>query len=385
MGKPSCCDKSNVKRGLWTAEEDAKILAYVSMYGTGNWTLVPKKAGLKRCGKSCRLRWTNYLRPDLKHDTFTPQEEKLIVRLHKAIGSRWSLIAAQLPGRTDNDIKNFWNTKLRKKLQQMGIDPVTHKPFSEILTDYGKIGCFPKAGNHIGSLNRDLRNAFTPKPEASSVNGISNITSHLMTAMRAPKMEPMEDGLSDYTSNSNYSWDLLGELQAIKLVKEATKCSNQDIIEPIFFSEGSSSSSSSFSTTVRVSSPTPFPCQQSLPLQTTPFPPFNWSEFLLEDVSLPPDQPQQCFQGSSSLTQVHNEMQQSQLIVESNDNFSVVADMDYDALVNIGQSNPGRVGEEASNIFDDSLSSDNSFLTTILDQDNQMLWEFPDMFGEPFF
>ncbi|XP_042499356.1 transcription factor MYB35-like [Macadamia integrifolia] len=380
MGKPLCYDKSNVKRGLWTAEEDAKILAYVSMYGTGNWTSVPKKAGLKRCGKSCRLRWTNYLRPDLKHDTFTPQEEKLIIRLHKAIGSRWSLIAAQLPGRTDNDIKNYWNTKLRKKLHEMGIDPVTHKPFSEILTDYGKIGGFPKAGTHVGSLNRDLRNAFTPKPEASSVDGISNITSHLMTAMRAPRMEPIEDGRSNYTSNSNYSWDLLGQLQAIKLVKEATNCSNH---EPIFFSEGSSSSSSSFSNTIQVSSAPPFPCQQSPPLQTTPFPPFNWSEFLLEDVSLPPVQQQQCFRGSSSLAQVHNEMQQSQLTVESNNNFSV-EDMDNGALNNRGQSNTGTVKEEASNIFDDPLSSDNSFLTAILDQDNQM-WEFPDMFGEPFF
>ncbi|KAK3227770.1 hypothetical protein Dsin_007632 [Dipteronia sinensis] len=87
MGRPPCCDKSNVKRGLWTPEEDAKILAYVSDHGTGNWTLVPKKAGLNRCGKSCRLRWTNYLRPDLKHDSFTPEEEEHIINLHKAIGS----------------------------------------------------------------------------------------------------------------------------------------------------------------------------------------------------------------------------------------------------------------------------------------------------------
>ncbi|GMH19407.1 hypothetical protein Nepgr_021248 [Nepenthes gracilis] len=143
MGRPPCCDKTNVKRGLWTAEEDAKILAYVSNHGIGNWTLVPKKAGLNRCGKSCRLRWTNYLRPDLKHDSFTPQEEQLIIQLHKAIGSRWSLIAKQLHGRTDNDVKNYWNTKLKKKLTKMGIDPVTHKPFSQILCDYENISNLP--------------------------------------------------------------------------------------------------------------------------------------------------------------------------------------------------------------------------------------------------
>ncbi|XP_015967227.2 transcription factor MYB35-like [Arachis duranensis] len=125
-------DKISVKRGVWSPEEDAKIVAFVSKHGPSNWTSVPKKAGLKRCGKSCRFRWTNYLRPDLKQDTFTSQEEDLIIKLHAAIGSRWFIIAQQLPGRTDNDVKNYWNTKLKKKLSQMGIDPVTHKPFSKL-------------------------------------------------------------------------------------------------------------------------------------------------------------------------------------------------------------------------------------------------------------
>ncbi|XP_030547890.1 transcription factor MYB35 [Rhodamnia argentea] len=148
MKRPPCCDKLNVKRGLWTAEEDAKILAYVSTHGTGNWTLVPKKAGLNRCGKSCRLRWTNYLRPDLKHDGFSPEEEDLIINLHKIFGSRWSLIAKHLPGRTDNDVKNYWNTKLKKKLQKMGIDPLTHKPFSQIFSDFESMSGRPNARHH---------------------------------------------------------------------------------------------------------------------------------------------------------------------------------------------------------------------------------------------
>ncbi|CAN4093625.1 unnamed protein product [Withania somnifera] len=151
MGRPPCCDKANVKRGPWTTEEDAKILAYVASHGIGNWTLVPQKAGLNRCGKSCRLRWTNYLRPDLKHDNFTPQEEECILELHKTIGSRWSLIAKRLPGRTDNDVKNYWNTKLKKKLVNTGIDPVTHKPFAQVFAEYGKISRLPiqDARNHI--------------------------------------------------------------------------------------------------------------------------------------------------------------------------------------------------------------------------------------------
>ncbi|XP_057786098.1 transcription factor MYB35-like [Salvia miltiorrhiza] len=147
MGRPPCCDKANVKRGPWTPEEDAKILAYVASHGIGNWTLVPQKAGLNRCGKSCRLRWTNYLRPDLKHDGFTPEEEDCILEMHKTIGSRWSLIARRLPGRTDNDVKNYWNTKLKKKLTKMGIDPITHKPFSQLFSEYGRISGSPITRN----------------------------------------------------------------------------------------------------------------------------------------------------------------------------------------------------------------------------------------------
>ncbi|KAH6757712.1 hypothetical protein C2S51_038685 [Perilla frutescens var. frutescens] len=100
MGRRPCCDKSKVKRGSWSPEEDAILKNYIQNYGTGgNWIALPHKAGLKRCGKSCRLRWLNYLRPDIKLGGFTQDEE-----------------SSQLPGRTDNDVKNYWNTKLKKKL-----------------------------------------------------------------------------------------------------------------------------------------------------------------------------------------------------------------------------------------------------------------------------
>jgi transcription factor MYB, plant len=85
-------------------------------------------AGLNRCGKSCRLRWTNYLRPDIKRGKFSREEEQTILHLHSVLGNKWSAIATHLPGRTDNEIKNFWNTHLRKRLIQMGFDPMTHRP-----------------------------------------------------------------------------------------------------------------------------------------------------------------------------------------------------------------------------------------------------------------
>ncbi|CAJ1972761.1 unnamed protein product [Sphenostylis stenocarpa] len=113
MGRAPCCDKANVKRGPWSPEEDATLKDYVESHGTGgNWIALPKKAGLRRCGKSCRLRWLNYLRPDIKHGGFTEEEDNIICNLY----GQWSAIASKLPGRTDNDVKNYWNTKLKKKI-----------------------------------------------------------------------------------------------------------------------------------------------------------------------------------------------------------------------------------------------------------------------------
>ncbi|CAN6482166.1 unnamed protein product [Victoria cruziana] len=117
MGRAPCCDKANVKKGPWSPEEDKMLREFIQKHGTGgNWIALPQKIGLKRCGKSCRLRWLNYLRPNIKHGGFSEEEDSIICRLYTSIGSRWSIIASQLPGRTDNDIKNYWNTKLKKKL-----------------------------------------------------------------------------------------------------------------------------------------------------------------------------------------------------------------------------------------------------------------------------
>uniref|UniRef100_A0A7N0UNE8 Uncharacterized protein n=1 Tax=Kalanchoe fedtschenkoi TaxID=63787 RepID=A0A7N0UNE8_KALFE len=119
---------SGLKKGPWTAEEDLKLREYIEQHGAGNWRTLPENAGLQRCGKSCRLRWTNYLRPDIKRGRFSFEEEEAIIQLHSVLGNKWSAIAARLPGRTDNEIKNYWNTHIRKRLLRMGLDPVTHAP-----------------------------------------------------------------------------------------------------------------------------------------------------------------------------------------------------------------------------------------------------------------
>ncbi|VVB15727.1 unnamed protein product [Arabis nemorensis] len=107
--------KTLVKRGLWKPEEDMILRSYIETHGEGNWADISRKSGLKRGGKSCRLRWKNYLRPNIKRGSMSPQEQDLIIRMHKLLGNRWSLIAGRLPGRTDNEVKNYWNTHLNKK------------------------------------------------------------------------------------------------------------------------------------------------------------------------------------------------------------------------------------------------------------------------------
>ncbi|KAG6645001.1 transcription factor MYB4-like isoform X1 [Carya illinoinensis] len=116
MGRAPCCEKEGLKKGRWSAEEDEILIKYIQANGEGSWRSLPKNAGLLRCGKSCRLRWINYLKDGLKRGNISAEEDQIIVKLHASMGNMWSLIASHLPGRTDNEIKNYWNAHLSRKI-----------------------------------------------------------------------------------------------------------------------------------------------------------------------------------------------------------------------------------------------------------------------------
>ncbi|TKY55093.1 myb proto-oncogene protein [Spatholobus suberectus] len=166
MGRPPCCDKIGIKKGPWTPEEDIILVSYIQEHGPGNWRSVPTNTGLMRCSKSCRLRWTNYLRPGIKRGNFTEHEEKMIIHLQALLGNRWAAIASYLPQRTDNDIKNYWNTHLKKKLKQNDQNGTT----DEGVDQWGHSSSSPAKGQWERRLQTDIQMAKQALCEALSLH-----------------------------------------------------------------------------------------------------------------------------------------------------------------------------------------------------------------------
>ncbi|KAI4336061.1 hypothetical protein L6164_014637 [Bauhinia variegata] len=162
MMRPPCPEK---------LEEDSKMLAFVLKRGSGNWTAIPKKA------------------------------------------------AQQLPGRTNNDVKN---TRLKKKLSEMGIDHVTHKPFSELLADCGDIGGIQKPSTRTGSLGKDSKNLLKSDPYPTPPQGLGNMNSQTKKpSVLSPKMEPTE---SSFLYNKDYADNLSIELPQLQVPKFGEGC-----------------------------------------------------------------------------------------------------------------------------------------------------------------
>uniref|UniRef100_A0A2C9VPS9 MYB family protein n=1 Tax=Manihot esculenta TaxID=3983 RepID=A0A2C9VPS9_MANES len=212
MGRHACCLKQKLRKGLWSPEEDEKLYNYITRFGVGCWSSVPKLAGLQRCGKSCRLRWINYLRPDLKRGMFSQQEEDLVISLHEVLGNRWAQIAAQLPGRTDNEIKNFWNSCLKKKLMKQGIDPATHKPITEALEVKEEKICVDKVSLQIPQSKAlpAVANTATQEP-TFLINGIEpGRYNSSIPGLQRPNLRPFDQ--TQFETSSIFSFTSMPSL-----------------------------------------------------------------------------------------------------------------------------------------------------------------------------
>ncbi|KAK7340567.1 hypothetical protein VNO77_21274 [Canavalia gladiata] len=205
MGRSPCCDKVGLKKGPWTPEEDQKLLAYIEEHGHGSWRALPAKAGLQRCGKSCRLRWTNYLRPDIKRGKFSLQEEQTIIQLHALLGNRWSAIATHLAKRTDNEIKNHWNTHLKKRLTKMGIDPVTHKPKNDALVSSGEAHSKTASNlSHMAQWESARLEAEARLVRESKLRSHTSLQHHHHLGIACTSSSPSSRSLE--TINKNKTW-----------------------------------------------------------------------------------------------------------------------------------------------------------------------------------
>ncbi|KAI4328255.1 hypothetical protein L6164_020625 [Bauhinia variegata] len=164
--------ENEYKKGLWTEEEDKILLEYVRVHGRRHWNRISKVTCLERNGKSCRLRWMNYLCPNVKHGEFSEEEDDLIIRLHNLLGNRWSLIAGRVPGRTDNQVKNHWNTHLCKRL---GITKQTRKhrvPSKSNRSDVKRTEAVPSSST-CGTLSpSSYQKGAEVQGQGSSLNGL---------------------------------------------------------------------------------------------------------------------------------------------------------------------------------------------------------------------
>ncbi|XP_058739454.1 MYB-like transcription factor EOBII [Vicia villosa] len=207
MDKKECSSSQDpdVRKGPWTMEEDLILINYIANHGEGVWNSLAKSAGLKRTGKSCRLRWLNYLRPDVRRGNITPEEQLLIIELHAKWGNRWSKIAKHLPGRTDNEIKNYWRTRIQKHIKQA--DQQNSQQQQQQSSSDIQINDNNENNNNQVASSSQIPN--TAEPMDTSSNNIMSPPSYqgILEPFSSHQFPTISDQSSSCTNDNNY-WSM---------------------------------------------------------------------------------------------------------------------------------------------------------------------------------
>ncbi|XP_057491193.1 MYB-like transcription factor EOBII [Actinidia eriantha] len=208
--KPCNSQDPEVRKGPWTMEEDLILINYIANHGEGVWNSLARSAGLKRTGKSCRLRWLNYLRPDVRRGNITPEEQLLIMELHAKWGNRWSKIAKHLPGRTDNEIKNYWRTKIQKHIKQA--ETIDAGQSSELNIDPTSTAQVPGPVDHYRPVHETYSSLSYPgsdQPSTSQVSCVNHPTVENCYAHNFPAPFSTESNDSVWSMEDLWSMELL--------------------------------------------------------------------------------------------------------------------------------------------------------------------------------
>ncbi|XP_009414398.2 myb-related protein MYBAS1 isoform X1 [Musa acuminata AAA Group] len=188
--------KEEMRKGSWTEQEDLHLVCFVRLFGERRWDFIAKASGLNRTGKSCRLRWVNYLHPGLKRGRMTPQEKRLVLELHSLWGNRWSRIARKLPGRTDNEIKNYWRAHMRKMTKER------------------------KRSSSSSRVDHSLDLTELPPQAAAEAHDLKS--SSACSCLTAEEFEKKEEGVASYPMDQ--IWNEIATSEVIKEVSFEDSC-----------------------------------------------------------------------------------------------------------------------------------------------------------------